>query len=58
MKILLNILIFSLQLAGTVLVGTGVAMIWPPLGWIYSGAVVFVFGNLLYQAMESEESKK
>lgn len=58
MKTILNILIFLLQLAGAVLVGVGIGMIWMPLGWIYSGAVVFAFGHLLYRAMESEESKK
>lgn len=58
MKIFLNILIFLLQLTGAVLVGLGVEMIWAPLGWIYSGAVMFVFGHLLYRVMESEEIKK
>ena len=57
-KIVLNILIFLLQLTGAALVGFGVEMIWEPLGWIYSGAVLFVFGHLLYQVMESEEIKK
>lgn len=57
-KIILNILIFLLQLTGTVLVGLGVEMIWAPLGWIYSGAVLFIFGHLLYRVMESEEIKK
>lgn len=58
MKSLLNVLIFLLQLTGTVLVGVGVVMIWPPLGWIYAGAAVFTFGHLLYRAMELEEPKK
>lgn len=58
MKSLLNVLIFLIQLAGTVLVGVGVVMIWPPLGWIYAGAAVFTFGHLLYRAMELEEPKK
>ena len=58
MKLFLNILIFLLQLTGAVLVGLGVEMIWDPLGWIYSGAVMFVFGHLLYRVMESEEIKK
>ena len=58
MKTILNILIFLLQLAGTVLVGVEIGLIWMPLGWIYSGAVVFAFGHLLYRVMESEESKK
>lgn len=58
MKIVLNILIFLLQLTGAILVGIGIGMIWMPLGWIYSGAVVFAFGHLLYRAMESEEIKK
>ena len=58
MKIFLNILIFLLQFAGVVLVGFGVEMIWGPLGWIYSGAVLFIFGHLLYRVMESEEIKK
>lgn len=58
MKPLLNVLIFLLQLIGTVLVGIGVVMIWQPLGWIYAGAAVFVFGHLLYRAMESEEIEK
>lgn len=57
-KIFLNILIFLLQLAGVVLVGLGVEMIWEPLGWIYSGAALFIFGHLLYRVMESEEIKK
>lgn len=57
-KIILNILIFLLQLTGAVLVGLGVEMIWAPLGWIYSGAVLFIFGHLLYRVMESEEIKK
>ena len=58
MKLFLNILIFLLQLAGAVLVGLGMEMIWDPLGWIYSGAVLFVFGHILYRVMESEEIKK
>lgn len=58
MKTVLNILIFLFQLIGVVLVGIGVEMIWTPLVWIYSGTVVFVFGHLLYRAMESEENKK
>ena len=58
MKLFLNILVFLLQLAGTVLVGWGVEMIWEPLGWIYAGAVLFIFGHLLYRVMESEEIKK
>lgn len=58
MKTVLNILIFLLQLTGTVLAGIGIGMIWLPLGWIYSGAVVFAFGHLLYRAMELEEIKK
>ena len=58
MKIILNILIFLLQLTGAILAGIGIGMIWMPLGWIYSGAAVFAFGHLLYRAMESEEIKK
>lgn len=58
MKLFLNILVFLLQLTGTVLVGWGVEMIWEPLGWIYSGAVLFIFGHLLYRVIESEEIKK
>lgn len=57
-KLFLNILIFLLQLTGVVLVGFGMEMIWEPLGWIYSGAAMFVFGHLLYRVMESEEIKK
>jgi hypothetical protein len=58
MKLILNILVFLLQLAGAVLVGIGFGMIWTPLGWIYSGTAVFAFGHLLYRAMESEETEK
>ena len=58
MKLFLNILIFLLQLTGAALVGFGVEMIWEPLGWIYSGAGLFIFGHLLYRVMESEEIKK
>ena len=58
MKNILNILISLLQLAGTVLVGVGINAICVPLCWIYSGAVLFLFGNLLYRAMESEERKR
>lgn len=58
MKTFLNILIFLLQVTGTVLVGVGVVMIWPPLGWIYAGSAVFIFGHLLYRAMESEGIEK
>ena len=58
MKLFLNILFFLLQLTGTVLVGWGVEMIWEPLGWISSGAVLFIFGHLLYRVIESEEIKK
>lgn len=58
MKHFLNILIFLLQTAGLVLVWVGMEMIWEPLGWIYSGAAAFVYGNLLYRAMESEETDK
>ena len=58
MKNVLNILISLLQLTGTVLVGVGINAICAPLCWIYSGAVLFVLGNLLYRAMESEERKK
>lgn len=58
MKIFFSILVLLLQLAGAVLVGVGIGMIWMPLGWIYSGAVIFAFGHLLYRAMESEETEK
>lgn len=58
MKTLLHLLIFAAQSAGVVLIGIGLNMIWVPLGWIYSGAVAFIFGHLVYLAMESEESKK
>lgn len=57
-KTLMHLLIFAAQSAGVVLVGIGFSMIWMPLGWIYSGAVAFIFGHLVYLAMESEESKK
>ena len=58
MKIFLNILIFLLQAAGAVLVWVGLEMIWEPLGWIYSGVAAFVYGHLIYLAMESEETEK
>ena len=58
MKHFLNILIFLLQTTGLVLVWVGVEMIWEPLGWIYFGVAAFIYGHLLYRAMESEESDK
>lgn len=58
MKTVLNILITLLQLIGAVFVGIGIEMIWTPLGCIYSGTAMFIFGHLLYRAMESEENKK
>ena len=58
MKIFLSILIAVLQLTGAAAVGVGIWMIWPPLAVIYSGAVAFTYGHLLYLAMESEEPKK
>ena len=58
MKYFLNILIFLLQLIGVVLVGVGLDMIWTPLGLIYAGVAIFVYGHLVYRAMESEESEK
>lgn len=58
MKNILNILIFLLQLIGAVLVGVGLDMIWQPLGLIYAGVAMFVYGHLVYRAMESEESEK
>lgn len=58
MKIFLSILIFLLQLLGTVVVGFGIWMIWPPLAVIYAGIVAFAYGHLLYLVMESEEAKK
>mgnify|MGYP003305604871 CR=1 FL=1 len=58
MKHLLNILIFLLQTTGVVFGWVGMEMIWEPLGWIYSGAAAFIYGHLLYRAMESEESEK
>lgn len=58
MKYILNVFIFFLQLMGAGAVWMGLDMIWEPLGWIYSGVLAFVYGHLLYRAMESEESDK
>lgn len=58
MKVFLNILIFLLQSAGVLLVWVGLKMIWEPLGWIYAGVAAYVFGHLVYLAMESEENEK
>lgn len=58
MKVWMNVLIFSSQFIGVILVGVGLAQIWSPLALIYAGVVEFAFGNLLYRAMESEESEK
>lgn len=58
MKAWMNVLIFVLQFVGVISVGIGLAMIWTPIALIYAGVVEFVFGNLLYRAMESEEVKK
>lgn len=56
-KNLLHILIFVVQMLGLYLAGRGLEMIWDPLGWIYAGAVFFIYGHLLYLATESEESE-
>ena len=57
-KLLLHLLVFAVQVIGVVLVGIGLSMIWEPIGWVYSGAIAFAFGHLLYLALESEESEK
>ena len=58
MNTFLNILIFLCEIIGVVLIGIGLQKIWDPLCWIYSGAVVFLCGWLLYQEKNSEESDK
>ena len=56
-KILLSLLIFASQSVGIILIGVGLDMIWEPLGWIYSGAMAFLYGRWVYQAMEPEGNK-
>ena len=58
MKMLLNLTILLLQMAGAVLVGVGLSLIWLPLAWIYAGAATYFFGFALYQGMKSEEANK
>lgn len=58
MKAWINVMIFALQFSGVILVGIGLAEVWTPLALVYAGIVEFALGNLLYQAMESEERKK
>lgn len=58
MKTFLNILIFLCEIIGVVLIGVGLQKVWEPLCWIYSGVAVFLYGWLLYQVINSEESNK
>lgn len=53
-----NVLIFSLQFMGVILLGIGLSRIWDPLALIYAGVVEIVLGHALYRAMESEETDK
>ena len=57
MRAWMNVLIFVTQFVGVFLVGIGLAKIWHPLALIYAGIAAFVFGHLLYRAMDSEERK-
>lgn len=58
MKFFLNVLILLLQFGGVILIGIGLADIWTPLALIYAGIVGVALGNLIYRAMESEETEK
>ena len=58
MKMLFNFTIFLLQMAGAVLVGVGLSLIWMPLAWIYAGVAMYFFGYALYLVMKSEDIEK
>lgn len=56
-KLFANLVVILLEGVGLYLIGRGLHMVFPPLGWIFCGLVAVKIGYSLYKDIQEDRPK-